>query len=298
MATFSSGPCPACGGSNRRALGKPDLSRDPIGAPPQTQIVQCDRCHHLRIDPMPSWSSDDFRKLYGDGYFVPDSPRWAQLRGNVNPRARLKRIESLLQTSQRSALEVGAGIYAHFCQLLQSRGWSAVAQEPSEDFAAALRNKGLEVESRSFEELPEDTKFAVIYADSVFEHVADPNLFFSKAAKLLEPGGVLYLVVPHERSLLGNLKQVAARLRRKPCPFLSAYKPPYHLHGYTPESVARFAQSSGLRLACVFLGEDWFWLQALERLPFGIGHLAGALLWMADRFGFGGNLEVGLIRDP
>jgi hypothetical protein len=89
-----------------------------------------------------------------------------------------------------------------------------------------------------------------------------------------------------------------ARLRKRPCPFLSAYKPPYHLHGYTPESIAKFAQSSGLTLDLVYLGEDWFWLQALERLPFGIGHLAAAILWTADRLGLGGNLEVGLTKAP
>jgi hypothetical protein len=245
---------------------------------------------------MPYWTAEDFGKLYGTGYFVPDSPRWAHIRAQVNPRSRWKRIESLLKSSQTTALEVGSGIYAHFCQFLASQGWSTLAQEPSSSFEKELRGKGLEVESRPFEELPEDRKFAIIYADSVFEHVAEPAIYFAKAAKLLEPGGVLYLVFPRERSLFGNCKAFAARLRKRPCPFLSAYKPPYHLHGYTPESITKFAQSSGLTLALVHLGEDWFWLQAIERLPFGIGHLAAAILWMADRLGLGGNMEVGLTK--
>jgi len=247
---------------------------------------------------MPWWSDDDFRKLYGDGYFVPDSPRWARLRAEVNPAARLGRLLPLLGTAERTVLEVGAGIYAHFCILLRSRGWSVQAQEPSADFRAILEAKGLAVDARSFESIPEDRRFALIYADSVFEHVPDPLAYFRKAATLLEPGGVLYLVVPRERSLLGLLKHAARRMRGKSTPFLSAYRPPYHLHGFTSASLRSFAASSGLRVGLVFLGEDWFWLQALERLPFGIGHLAAAVLWCADRVGWGGNLEVALVKDP
>jgi SAM-dependent methyltransferase len=245
---------------------------------------------------MPYWTVEDFGKLYGSGYFIPDSPRWAHIRAHVNPLSRWKRIQSILQSSETTALEVGSGIYAHFCQLLASKGWSTIAQEPSTSFGKELRGKGLEVESRPFEELPEDRKFAIIYADSVFEHVAEPAVYFAKAARLLEPGGVLFLVVPRERSFFWNCKYLASRILNRPSPFLSAYKPPYHLHGYSPESIARFAQSSGLTLALVYCREDWFWLQALERLPFGIGHLAAAVFWMADRLGLGGNLEVGLTK--
>lgn len=296
MTTFRALPCPACGSLNHRILGKPDLSRDPIGAPAGTQILQCSQCDHLRVDPMPYWTSEDFGKLYGDGYFIPDSPRWAHIRAHVNPRSRWKRIQSILNTSEQTALEVGSGIYAHFCLLLASKGWSVLAQEPSATFEKELRNKGLEVESRPFEDLPEDRKFAIIFADSVFEHVAEPASYFAKAAKLLEPGGVLYLVVPRERSLLANMKYLASRVLKRPCPFLSAYKPPYHLHGYTPRSIAMFARVSGLTLTTVHLREDWFWLQAIERLPFGVGHLAAVILWIADRMGLGGNLEVGLTK--
>jgi len=204
---------------------------------------------------------------------------------------------NLVQTSERSVLEIGSGIYAHFATMLSRKGWSALAQEPSPDFRDALVAKGLDVDGRGFEELPEDRQYAVLYADSVFEHVADPGLYFEKAARLLLPGGVLYLVFPRERSLLGNLKNLAARLPGRPCPFLSAFRPPYHLQGFTARSVEHFARRSGLRLALVHVREDWFWLQALERLPPIVGHLAALVLWIADRTGMGGNLEVGLVKD-
>lgn len=297
MPDYHSGPCPACGEPRATSLGKPDLTKDPVGAPANSQVLQCSRCGHLRIDPMPSWSVEDFQKLYGDGYFVPDSPRWGAIREKVNPESRLARVESILKTDKRELLEVGSGIYAHFCATLAKKGWKVLAQEPSPDFQKKLQEKGVPVVGEGFPELSDDRKFSLIYADSVFEHVADPIVYFRKAFELLEPGGVLYLVFPRERSMFGNMRQILSKLRGGPCPFLSAYKPPYHLHGYSPDSVARFAKASGLELPLVFLGEDWFWLQARERMPWGFGHVAAAVLWLADRMGLGGNLEVGL-RKP
>lgn len=296
MTIFRHIPCPACGSLRSSGLGKPDLSRDPIGAPADSKILQCSECGHLRVDPMPYWTQEDFGKLYGDSYFIPDSPRWAHIRAQVNPNSRWKRIQTILKSPERKALEIGSGIYAHFCLFLASQGWSTIAQEPSATFEATLRGKGLDVELRQFEDLPEDRKFSIIFADSVFEHLAEPASYFAKASRLLEPGGVLYLVVPRERSFLANCKHLAARVFQRPCPFLSAYKSPYHLHGYSRASIEAFARSSGLVLELVHLGEDWYWLHALERLPFGLGHLAAAILWIADRMGFGGNLEVGLTK--
>jgi len=211
----------------------------------------------------------------------------------VNPNSRFGRIQGILRSDARTLLEVGAGIYAHFCENLAERGWNVLAQEPSAEFRKTLERKGLGIVGDGFLDLPEDRHFALIYADSVFEHVGDPLAYFQKAWRLLEPGGVLYLVVPRERSLLGNLKHGLARLRGTPCPFLSAYKPPYHLHGFSKRSLRKFAEASGLESPLIFLGEDWFWLQAIERLPPVVGHLAAAGLWLADRCGFGGNLEVG-----
>lgn len=298
MPQFRSMSCPACQESATHVLGQPDLSRDPVGAAPGTSIVACKACGHLRLQPMPLWSQDDFAKLYGDDYFVPDSPRWSTLRAVTNPSSRLARLLPLLSAPQKTVLEIGSGVYAHFCKLLLPQGWTVVAQEPSPTFQATLREAGLTVENRLFEDLPEDRKFAVLYADSVFEHVPDPGIFFDKASRLLEPGGVLYLVVPRERSLLGNLRARIAHWRGEPCPLLSAYKPPYHLHGFSPASMRHFAKRSGLRVGRIFLGEDWFWLQALEKLPPVVGHLVAGILWLADKAGLGGNLEVALIKDP
>jgi len=298
MPEFRRSACPLCGSTGHSPLGRPDLSQDPVGAPPDTHVVECRSCGHLRIDPMPWWSPEDFVRLYGEGYFVPDSPRWAEIRARRNPQARLERIRKVLASGERRLLEVGSGIYAHFCTLLHAEGWTVRAQEPSTDFGKALQAKGIPVEPRPFEELPEDETYSVIYADSVFEHVPDPVAYFRKASRLLLPGGILYLVLPRERSLVGNIKHLASRLRGGPCPFLSAYRPPYHLQGFTRRSLEHAARASGLKIARIHFGEDWFWLHALEKLPPVVGHLAAAVLWAADRLGLGGNLEVALVKEP
>lgn len=44
-----------------------------------------------------------------------------------------------------------------------------------------------------------DGEVTHVYAEGIFEHVEKPLLFMSEAHRILEPGGMLYLVVPHWR---------------------------------------------------------------------------------------------------
>ena len=230
MPQYLSGPCPACGEARAVALGTPDLSKDPVGAPVESRVLQCGRCGHLRIDPMPSWSEADFQLLYGDGYFVPDSPRWGRIRESVNPSARYSRIQSIIKTEKRDLLEVGSGIYAHFCTKLAQEGWKVLAQEPS-PYAERLKHGvartmperlvdellvAAVIEARSHERMQllseafaaGDPELAAFYADLVAAEARHAPLYVDLAAAVL-PAAVVaarhQAMLAHEAAVLAAL---------------------------------------------------------------------------------------------
>jgi 2-polyprenyl-3-methyl-5-hydroxy-6-metoxy-1,4-benzoquinol methylase len=102
---------------------------------------------------------------------------------------------------------------------------------PALDFA---EQKGIPVMRESF--LSTDfgeKRFSAVTFWAVIEHLADPRGFLAKAASLLEPDGVCFILVPNLRSLAVRLLGVRYR-----------YIFPQHLNYFTPASLRRFAASA------------------------------------------------------
>jgi ubiquinone/menaquinone biosynthesis C-methylase UbiE len=57
------------------------------------------------------------------------------------------------------------------------------------------------------ERLPySDNTFGLVTLDSVIEHVEDPGLVIKEAARVLQPGGIVYIVSPNKLSLFNILR--------------------------------------------------------------------------------------------
>jgi SAM-dependent methyltransferase len=87
--------------------------------------------------------------------------------------------------------------------------------------------------------------FDHILMSHVLEHAHDPGQFLSKAAGLLAPGGLLWILLP-------NLDSIYRRLVGTRDPF---FIPPTHLNHFNPASLARLCRSAGLR---VLESRDYF----------------------------------------
>lgn len=91
----------------------------------------------------------------------------------------------------RTALEIGAGT-GKATRAFASRGIAVTASDPDADMLAELRRHvpaNVEVVQASFEELPLDRAFDLVYAAAAL-HWTDPADRWSRMAALVAPGGV------------------------------------------------------------------------------------------------------------
>lgn len=137
-----------------------------------------------------------------------------------------------------------------------------------------------------------------IYADSVLEHVPDPNPYFDKISELLEPGELLYFVSPNEYSLGNVLVTLRNRSRSGNARMLCPYTGSYHLIGYSKRAVDLVGRRVGLRLVRFARERDFEWWHVLRRGPRSPGRYARAgAAFAANALGLGTNLEIAMRRD-
>jgi SAM-dependent methyltransferase len=98
-----------------------------------------------------------------------------------------------------SMLEIGPG-RGSLALLAVSKGWRYRAMEASEILVDHLRSQGLEVIPGWAPPILADSASAdVVYADQVLEHMSGIDAarqFVAEAARVLKPGGTLFVVVP------------------------------------------------------------------------------------------------------
>lgn len=127
------------------------------------------------------------------------------------------------------------------------RGWSARGVELSPAAVATARAHGLDVIEGDLvsARLPAGS-FDLIYMGDVLEHVPDCRAVMDEVARLLKPGGCLYLRGPITTHSLG--RSLALALWRAIGKTQVLREPPYHLWEFTPRPLARLARAAGLEV--------------------------------------------------
>jgi SAM-dependent methyltransferase len=96
-------------------------------------------------------------------------------------------------------LEIGPGHGTLAAQAVEA-GWQYSAVEPSPALAEKLRGHGLDVVQAWTPPIPKpDGSYRVVYADQVLEHMSGIDAarhFTAEALRVLQPGGVFFVVVP------------------------------------------------------------------------------------------------------
>lgn len=158
-------------------------------------IAACADCEHIffRRRPSPAWLeqyySTDWDRT-GRENVLPSRPK-------PDPKV-LKFCEKYLAKGSR-VLDSGAGFGTEILAF-KDAGYAAHGIERSAHRANYLRNTlGIPCTKTAIEEFEDEQGFDLIFMNHVYEHVSDPRQVLSHIARLLAPGGLVYLAVPNQR---------------------------------------------------------------------------------------------------
>lgn len=206
-------------------------------------LFECNRCGVLMILPTPSAAqlSAYYARYLGDEQ-IKFSPRHGNrhpvfrrmfhwLSGDVDPRDFVEVPEGA------RVLDYGCGQAGSLVDF-HSRGVRISGAEIAAHVVDACRNHGLDVRQvQDPDSVPfEDGVFDVVYLMQVFEHLRNPHLFMNELARVLRPGGILYLAIPNSRSFW---RRVFGKN------WVSGWFAPFHLFHYDRNSLASLADKHG-----------------------------------------------------
>jgi SAM-dependent methyltransferase len=195
-------------------------------------FLRCDACGHLQLSEIPS--ADVLAAGYGD---AASEHYEAEEEGQrATARVELARIERHAASRGR-LLDLGCWV-GFLSAEANARGWQALGVEPSRWAAARARGRGVEViEASLFEAgLPEGA-FAAVTMGDVIEHLPGPGAALDHVARLLAPGGVLWLATPDAGS------RVARALGRRWWSVI-----PTHLHLFTRRGMTLLLERHGFEV--------------------------------------------------
>jgi SAM-dependent methyltransferase len=136
-------------------------------------------------------------------------------------------------------LDIGAG-RGELLKIAREKGWEAIGIEPSSTFAEyAATYSGAEVRRTPIEDaaFPENYFDAVIMA-GVLEHLYQPDVTVREIARVLRPGGTLYVDVPNEAGLYFRVGNAYYKTRGQDWTVnLAPTFAPFHVFGFGAKSL-------------------------------------------------------------
>ena len=199
------------------------------------RIARCGGCGFLYVNPRPTEAAlgtlyAGWNPYHGD-HFEPTAGERAVLDRLVQGLKRRARGNALLEVGcgrgdlLRAA--AAAGFQVSGCDFF---GPDRPAIDGARLYDGPFRTAGAPAAS-----------FDVVLSRDTLEHVADPRAELDEMARVLKPGGLLYLKVPNATYEHGWLCRLVFRKE-------NLFEPPYHLNYFTAGSLRRFLESAGLRV--------------------------------------------------
>lgn len=215
--------CPVCGGSNEEAyLQKGEL-----------RLVRCRQCTMIYANPVPAeYVSGQYYDQAGADYYLSA----AKLESDYAAMRFERELRLFRRYCQGGAvLDVGCSSGAFLFQLnRRSPGCYRVlgtdVSGPPLDYA---ESRGVAVVRGNFVEQEfGDRRFDAVTFWAVLEHLAAPGQFLSKAASVLNPEGLCFVLAP-------NMKSLASRTLRT----RYRYVYPQHLNYFTEATLRKLVEA-------------------------------------------------------
>lgn len=211
-------------------------------------VIDCECCQFKHVVPLPKLQ--ELETVYTHEYYTQEKPFYIERYledkewWNAVYNERYDVLEKHLGGRKGSILDVGSGP-GLFLAMGAKLGWRAKGVEPS--LKAVLYSKqelGLDVDNIF---LNEDTalslgQFDVVHMGEVLEHLSDPDGMLKITHSLINPGGLLTLIVPNDF----NPFQLILRDHVGMEPWWVA--PPHHLNYFSHESLRKLVERVGFEV--------------------------------------------------
>ncbi len=211
--------CPFCGGECHQMY--------PITLGSQSRwLLRCQQC--LSCSPSTIFSEQALHEFYATDYFAGEE--WQIQKSRLLAADYIKKAEACgLLTLGLRYLEIGAG-YGHFADACHHKTHSILdVIELSRDCRRYIesRSPGIRILGATLDDVPSDRIYDRIFCFHVVEHVPSVDLFLSKIAAHLTPGGRLLILTPNaaSRSFLRNGVRWGWSCSNQHCTFLSPFIP-------------------------------------------------------------------------
>ena len=93
------------------------------------------------------------------------------------------------------------------------------------------------------------TKFDVVCAHQVIEHIEDPVIFLENIRNSLKKGGVLHLELPNHNSFTSKLRRLSPKISYD----YGFIQPPMHMRAYTKNSISYIVENNGFKIEKIFI---------------------------------------------
>ncbi len=204
------------------------------------RVLACAKCGFIYQDPI--LDEDSTGLLYRQWVDQQASLEKKQNAGAGLFRQYAGQVQTLLRVfdgppRQARVLDFGMG-WGYWSRMAQAHGFNVTGFELSDERRRHAQAMGIDV----ITELPPPGEhFDIVYANQVFEHLAEPLPALTQLRGLLRPRGLIHIRVPDGRG-------VAAKLRRQGwSPGLDAVHPLEHINCFTRATLTRLAAEAGLR---------------------------------------------------
>ena len=207
-------------------------------------VIECEMCGFKHIVPIPT--PEELEAVYRQEYYSAEKPQYLERHRedldwwNLVYSERYDTFEQLLPPHRRRILDVGSGP-GYFLLYGKQRGWQTLGIEPSAQAAAHSRELGLEIgeDFLNEETVSQLGAFDVVHMSEVLEHIPDPSGMLQLVRRLLNPDGLICVVVPNDYNSFQHALRTVCNFK----PWWVA--PPHHINYFDFDSLSQLLSASG-----------------------------------------------------
>jgi 2-polyprenyl-3-methyl-5-hydroxy-6-metoxy-1,4-benzoquinol methylase len=272
--------CPTCGSAD----AAPELDKDHM------RIVRCRACDLVYVSP--TFNEEHYNEVYASTEYQ-DIVRDLGIKSHDYRVQRFgtERVDLMarhLTASRPRYLDVGCST-GFVVEAARDRGWEAVGIDLNPSAVEYGKGRGLDLRTVALEAGDfTPGSFDAVSLFDVLEHLFDPVRTLRACARLLAPGGILFMYVP-------NYDSASRLLMGKDAHFIW---PTHHLNYYTPVTIGDLMTREGLSTEYVATeGLDivdylWYRREVQGKQDDGLAEIADTLQFLVNAGAYGKNLRV------